>query len=65
MPEEINRIVTYSLTDVYFTTTQQANQNLINLGFDKHSIFLVGNVMIDTLLHNLNKLMKPKIWDSF
>lgn len=65
MPEEINRIVTDSLTDVYFTTTQQANQNLINLGFDKDRIFLVGNVMIDTLLYNLNKLTKPKIWDSF
>lgn len=65
MPEEINRIVTDSLTDVYFTTTEQASQNLINLGFDKDRIFLVGNVMIDTLLQNLNKLTKPKIWDSF
>jgi UDP-N-acetylglucosamine 2-epimerase (non-hydrolysing) len=65
MPEEINRIVTDSLTDVYFTTTEQASQNLINLGFDKDRIFLVGNVMIDTLLYNLNRLRKPKIWDSF
>ena len=64
MPEEINRIVTDSLTDVYFTTTLQASQNLIKLGFDSDKIFLVGNVMIDTLLGNLNKLRKPKIWDS-
>jgi UDP-N-acetylglucosamine 2-epimerase (non-hydrolysing) len=64
MPEEINRIVTDSLTDVYFTTTLQASQNLIRLGFDNDKIFLVGNVMIDTLLKNINKLLKPKIWDS-
>lgn len=64
MPEEINRIVTDSLTDVYFTTTLQASQNLIKLGFDTDKIFLVGNVMIDTLLNNLNKLRKPRIWDS-
>lgn len=65
MPEEINRIVTDSLTDIYFTTTERASQNLINLGFDKEKIFLVGNVMIDTLISNLSKLKKPGIWDLY
>ena len=30
MPEEINRKITDSITDIFFTTTIQANQNLIN-----------------------------------
>ena len=64
MPEEINRIVTDSLTDYFFTTTTLANQNLINLGISKQNIFFVGNVMIDTLRKNENKLVKPSIWDN-
>jgi len=64
MPEEINRIVTDSLTDYFFTTTTLANQNLINLGISKQNIFFVGNVMIDTLRKNENKLVKPGIWDN-
>jgi len=64
MPEEINRIVTDSLTDYFFTTTTLANTNLINTGISKSNIFFVGNVMIDTLLKNKNKLQKPNLWDE-
>jgi len=49
MPEEINRIVTDALSDFLFTTSRQANQNLIKEGLDPEKIFFVGNVMIDTL----------------
>ena len=62
MPEEINRIVTDSLTDYFFTTSSYANENLLKLGVSKSNIFFVGNVMIDTLLKNENKLKKPSIW---
>ena len=64
MPEEINRIVTDSLTDYFFTTTTLAGQNLIRLGVSSDRIFFVGNVMIDTLLKNENRLSQPKIWET-
>jgi len=52
MPEEINRVVTDALSDLLFTTSRDANQNLINEGVDPVKIHFVGNVMIDTLLGN-------------
>jgi len=64
MPEEINRIVTDSLTDYFFTTSTYANENLKNLGVSENNIFYVGNVMIDTLLKNENRLKQPKIWEK-
>ncbi len=64
MPEEINRIVTDSISNYFFTTSQNANDNLMKEGVEEERIFLVGNTMIDTLLHNLPRLKKPNIWDS-
>lgn len=64
MPEEINRMVTDSITDYFFTTSKHANNNLANIGVSKDKIFFVGNVMIDTLLSNLSRLKKPKEWDA-
>lgn len=64
MPEEINRIVTDSLTDYFFTTSNYANKNLANLGVAEGNVFFVGNVMIDTLLNNLPRFKKPKIWED-
>lgn len=64
MPEEINRIVTDSLTDYFFTTSEIANQNLRNAGVREEQIFFVGNVMIDTLLANMPKFSKPSIFDA-
>ena len=63
MPEEINRMVTDSITDYFFTTTELANQNLKNAGIDKQRIFFVGNIMIDTLLKNVPKFSKPPVFD--
>lgn len=64
MPEEINRMVTDSITDYFFTTSRLANQNLLNLGVKEDSIFFVGNTMIDTLLKNRNRFFKPQIFDE-
>ena len=64
MPEEINRLLTDSITDYFFTTSKTANINLINSGVSDKNIFFVGNTMIDTLLSNLNRLKKPEIWDK-
>lgn len=64
MPEEINRMVTDSIADYFFTTTTLANQNLKTYGAKDEQIYFVGNVMIDTLLKNLPRLIKPSIWDQ-
>jgi UDP-N-acetylglucosamine 2-epimerase (non-hydrolysing) len=64
MPEEINRMVTDSITDYYFTTTIIASQNLVKIGADESKIFFVGNVMIDTLLSNKTRFKKPSFWDE-
>ena len=49
MPEEINRMVTDSITDYFFTTSTTASANLLKDGVDQSNIHFVGNVMIDTL----------------
>ncbi|UJP66200.1 non-hydrolyzing UDP-N-acetylglucosamine 2-epimerase [Mongoliitalea daihaiensis] len=59
MPEEINRMVTDSITDHFFTTSEIANNNLRRLGFDDSSIHFVGNTMIDTLIANMPRFKKP------
>lgn len=64
MPEEINRMVTDSITDYFFTTSETANSNLINIGIKKENIFFVGNTMIDTLLKHRPNFQKPPIWDK-
>ena len=64
MPEEINRIVTDSITDYFFTTSETANENLRKSGVTDERIFFVGNTMIDTLLASRPRFRKPVIWDE-
>jgi len=61
MPEEINRMVTDSITNYFFTTSEVANQNLRNSGIEDDRIFFVGNTMIDTLLKQEPNFVKPEI----
>jgi UDP-N-acetylglucosamine 2-epimerase (non-hydrolysing) len=65
MPEEINRMVTDSITDYFFTTTTWAGENLLKTGVKHENIFFVGNVMIDTLLANRSKFKAPNFWKEF
>lgn len=62
MPEEINRIVTDSICDHFFTTSTVANKNLHQLGIKEDKIHFVGNTMIDTLYQNLERLKQPALW---
>ena len=64
MPEEINRLVTDAITDYFFTTSDVANTTLQASGFREDQIFFVGNCMIDTLLANRPRFIKPVIWDE-
>jgi UDP-N-acetylglucosamine 2-epimerase (non-hydrolysing) len=64
MPEEINRIVTDSITDYFFTTSTIATAHLKNAGIPDDRIFYVGNTMIDTLLKHRPRFKKPALWDT-
>ena len=64
MPEEINRMVTDSITDYFFTTTPWAGENLLKSGINASQIFFVGNVMIDTLLAQKHRFHAPECWQN-
>ena len=64
MPEEINRVVTDSITHWFFTTSETANENLRRSGIMEDRIFFVGNTMIDTLLKQMPRLRPPVFWDK-
>lgn len=65
MPEEINRIVTDSISDYYFTTSNTATENLKKYGAETENVHFVGNVMIDTLYQNLSRIYAPSFWSEF
>lgn len=53
MPEEVNRLVTDQLADLLFTPSKDGDENLLREGIPSEKIYLVGNVMIDTLIRLL------------
>lgn len=64
MPEEINRMVTDSITDYFYTTSEVANDNLRKAGVPENRIVFVGNTMIDTLLKQQSNFIKPAVWNE-
>ncbi len=62
MPEEINRMVTDAITDLFFTTSLSASENLLACGTNHSRIYFVGNTMIDTLLKNKPRFNPPPVW---
>jgi UDP-N-acetylglucosamine 2-epimerase (non-hydrolysing) len=61
MPEEINRVLTDQISDVFFTPSVDGDEHLQREGIDKEKIFFVGNVMIDTLVRLEEMAKKPAI----
>jgi UDP-N-acetylglucosamine 2-epimerase (non-hydrolysing) len=61
MPEEINRIVTDTLSDYLFVTEQSGLENLRHEGIAEEKIFFTGNVMIDSLVYYLKKADSSQI----
>ncbi len=55
MPEEINRILTDCISDYLFVTEKSGLENLKHEGVDNSKVFFTGNVMIDSLVHQLKK----------
>ena len=64
MPEEVNRVVTDSITNWFFTTSTTAGENLRRSGVEDDRIFFVGNTMIDTLLKQMPHFRPPDFWDE-
>lgn len=60
MPEEINRLLTDQLADYLFITELSAIKNLLNEGISRKKIFFVGNIMIDSIQNNKNKIKSKK-----
>jgi len=61
MPEEVNRILTDSISDILFCTEQSGVDNLVKEGIAREKIHMVGHVMIDTLLRNLERARESGI----
>lgn len=64
MPEEINRLLTDVIRDFLFVTEKSGRENLLAEGVDESKVFVVGNVMIDTLLRNKAKSDESVILDE-
>ena len=62
MPEEINRLLTDQISDFLFITEKSAEDNLLKEGISRDKIHFVGNVMIDSLLGNLDRAQNSKIF---
>jgi UDP-N-acetylglucosamine 2-epimerase (non-hydrolysing) len=65
MPEEINRIVTDSISDYLFVSEESGCLNLKKEGVNQEKIHFVGNIMIDTLLSNMPKIDKSLILKTY
>ena len=61
MPEELNRMLTDSISDFFFTTSPDADELLKKSGIDEDAIHFVGNGMIDTLVRLLPEASQPEI----
>ena len=64
MPEEINRILTDTISDYLFVTEPSGLQNLSREGVADERVFYVGNVMIDTLIKNREKAESSSILED-
>ena len=61
MPEEINRLVTDAITDLFITTSADASENLISEGILPENIHMLGNLMIDSLVSHLGLASTQKL----
>jgi UDP-N-acetylglucosamine 2-epimerase (non-hydrolysing) len=64
MPEEINRVLTDAIADYLFVTEEDAVGHLLKEGRPRECIYLVGNVMIDSLRHSLPIAQKSRVGED-
>ncbi|MFF7986256.1 non-hydrolyzing UDP-N-acetylglucosamine 2-epimerase [Streptomyces sp. NPDC007901] len=65
MPEEVNRVATDRVSDYLLAPSPDAVDNLRAEGYREDQIHLVGNVMIDTLLANLDRARASDVLDRY
>ena len=58
-PKELNRLISDGLSDILFTAGQSANRNLTQTGVEQAKIYLVGNILMDTLRQNYHRFERP------
>ena len=61
MPEEINRLVTDAISDVFITTSVDADENLLKENIPSEKIHMLGNLMIDSLVAQLPKAQNTEL----
>jgi UDP-N-acetylglucosamine 2-epimerase (non-hydrolysing) len=65
MPEEINRVLTDHISDLFFTTEPSGGDNLLREGIDPTKIHFVGNSMIDSLYKHLDHALALAPWSPY
>ncbi len=63
MSKEVNRMITDGLSDYLFTAGMVANRNLNQTGTESDHVYFVGNILIDSLRYNRNRLVRPACFD--
>ena len=64
MPKEINRLVIDGLSDLLFTAGVGASSIATREGAENHKIYMVGNILMDTLRYNHNRWTRPACLDG-
>ena len=64
MPKEINRLVIDGLSDLLFTAGMSSNTNATREGAELHKIYMVGNILMDTLRLAHGRLRRPSVLDK-
>lgn len=64
MPKEINRLVIDGLSDLLFTAGVSSNSNATREGAEMHKIYMVGNILMDTLRQAHSRLQRPDVLDE-
>lgn len=64
MPKEINRLVIDGLSDLLFTAGVGSSSIVTREGAEMSQIYMVGNILIDTLRHNHSRLRRPAVLDA-
>lgn len=64
MPKEINRLVIDGLSDLLFTAGMGSNSNVSREGAEISHVYMVGNILMDTLRFNHSRLSRPSLFDD-
>lgn len=64
MPKEINRLVIDGLSDFLFTAGMGSNSNISREGAEISHVYMVGNILMDTLRFNYSRLSRPDFFDK-